>query len=88
MATLVRRVQVLFEPQQYTSLQRLAESEGKSVAAVIRDTVDHRLSSRRTARRAVAEQLIAGARQQSQEPMPDWADVKANFERAHLAGIE
>jgi hypothetical protein len=89
MATLERRVPVLFEPDQYAALLHLARAEGRSVGAVVREAVDQRLSTRRDGRRAVAEQLIASARRQTgQAPMEPWEDVKAGFEREHLAGIE
>jgi hypothetical protein len=86
-ATLERRVQVLFDPVAYESLRQLAASEGRSVGSVVREVVDQRLSSRRGGRRELAEQLLASARGQDQAPMPAWEDVKAGFERDHLAGI-
>ncbi|MDR1188808.1 MAG: hypothetical protein LBK95_15395 [Bifidobacteriaceae bacterium] len=88
MATLERRVQVLFDPAQYAALEELARSERQSVGATVRETVDQRLASRRTARRAAFERMITSAREQEQQPMGDWEDVKAGFERDHLAGLE
>jgi hypothetical protein len=87
MATLDRRVQVLFAPVQYAALEELARSERKSVGAIVRETVDQRLAARRTARQAAFERMIASAREQDQPPMGDWEDVKDSFERDHLAGI-
>jgi hypothetical protein len=81
-------VQILFDPAQYTAFEQLARSEHRSVAAVVRETVDQRLSSRRTARRAALERMIFSARQQEQSSMEDWEDVKASFEREHLEQIE
>jgi hypothetical protein len=88
MAVLERRVAILFDPQQYDALRKVAQSEGRSVGSIIREAVDQRLSARENHRRAVAERLIAGARSQRQAPAPDWEDTKADFGRPHLAGIE
>jgi predicted transcriptional regulator len=88
MAVLDRRVQILFDPAQYEALEQLARSEHRSVAAIVRETVDQRLLSRRTARRAAFDRMIASAREQDQAPMGEWDEVKANFERDHLAGLE
>jgi hypothetical protein len=87
MATLERRVQILFDPAQYAALEELARSERMSVGAIVRETVDRRLADRRGARRAAFERMIASAREQEQAPMGDWEDVKEGFERDHLAGI-
>jgi hypothetical protein len=88
MATLERRVPILFDSRQYDSLRQLAQAEGRSVGSIVREAVDLRLSARQTQRRSVAERLIAGARDQRQDPTPDWNDIKAGFDCDHLAGIE
>ena len=88
MAVLERRVHVLFDPQEYEGLRRLAQAEGESVGSVIRESVRRRLDSDREGRRALAEQLIASARRQAQEPMTDWEEIKSGFERDHLTAIK
>jgi hypothetical protein len=88
MATLERRVPILFDPRQYHSLRQVAQAEGRSVGSIVREAVELRLSARQTQRRSVAERLIAGARDQHQDPAPAWDDIKAGFDRDHLAGIE
>ncbi len=59
MATLDRRVQVLFDPEQYARLEREAERERLSVGALIRDCVDARLRSTRLQREEAWARLQA-----------------------------
>ena len=40
------RTQVLLEPEQYTTLTKLAESEGKSLSALLREMVAQALAGR------------------------------------------
>jgi predicted transcriptional regulator len=86
-ATLERRVPVLFDPRQYDALQQLAQAERRSIGSIIREAVDQRLSARQSQRQAIGERLIASARSQHQQPASDWDEIKASFERQHLEGI-
>ncbi len=59
MATLDRRVQVLFDPEQYARLEHEAQRERRSVGAFIRDCVDARLRSTRRQREEAWARLQA-----------------------------
>lgn len=61
MSTLERRVQILLDPVQYQDVEREAARTGQSVAAVIREAIAARLSSRDGARAAAAQRLLASA---------------------------
>jgi hypothetical protein len=73
------RTQVLLSPAQVEKLKRIAQREGRSVGAVIRDAVDTfidpGLDSRR---RAVQEMLTLNA------PVDDWEVMKAEIMKSQL----
>lgn len=80
MATLQRRVQVLFDPAQYAALEAEAASTNRSVAALIREAVDDRLTRRIVDKRAAWASLMARAKE---EPLPapeDWDAFKNELE--------
>jgi len=57
---LTARLQVLFEPKQLTRLQAIAEADGRSVGALVRQAVERAyLSDDRAARMAAVERLAA-----------------------------
>jgi hypothetical protein len=87
MAVLDRRVPVLFDPERYAALERLAREERKSVGAVIRDAVDERLDRKKVTRGAAWRRLLERADARPSVPVGDWEAVKDDFERAHLGGI-
>ena len=85
MATLERRVQVLFDPAMYAALEAEALSQRQSVAAVIREAVNDRLDRRRVPRREALERLLASA---DNEGSPiEWDIEKETFERAYLGEL-
>ena len=69
---LTARVQVLFEPLQVARLQALAESEGRSVGALIREAVERTyLEVDRARRLAAVERMAAMAL-----PVGDWEQME------------
>ena len=73
------RTQVLLSPEQLARLKRIAEREGKSVGAVIRDAVDGFIFAEPDVRqRAVREMLAMNA------PVDDWDVMKAQILRSQL----
>lgn len=87
MATLERRVQVLFDPAQYAALEAEAAAQRQSVAAIIREAVDARLRARRTTQQEALARLFARA---DANPTPgpiDWEVEKEAFERDILRDI-
>lgn len=78
MATLDRRVQVLFDPAMYAALEAEALAERQSVASVIREAVEQRLDRRRLPRREALEKLLSSA---DPDGAPiDWEAEKESFE--------
>ena len=61
MATLERRVQVLFDPAGYARLEHEAQRTGQSVGAFIRNAVDARLRVSRADRETAWARLEASA---------------------------
>ena len=69
---LTARVQVLFDPVQVARLQALAESEGRSVGALIREAVERAyLDPDRAARLDAVEQMARLAL-----PVADWQQME------------
>ncbi|WP_168197049.1 ribbon-helix-helix protein, CopG family [Agromyces laixinhei] len=87
MATLDRRVQVLFEPEQYAALEAEAAAAHMSVGALIREAVDERLARRRRDARAALDALWARADEQPARGPIDWAAEKESMERPFLREI-
>ncbi|MDR0283355.1 MAG: hypothetical protein LBI33_00465 [Propionibacteriaceae bacterium] len=83
MPTLERRVQVLFEPEEYALLAAQAEREHRSVGSLVRQSVRQTLSPPAATRQAVLERLLARA-DADPRPVGDWAGVKDGFERPSL----
>ncbi|MFD4422481.1 ribbon-helix-helix protein, CopG family [Agromyces sp. NPDC058484] len=87
MATLERRVQVLFDAERYAELEAEAAASRQSVGALIREAVDDRLARRRrTAREALAE-LWASADARPTRGAIDWSAEKGDFERESLRNL-
>lgn len=61
MATLEKRVQVLFSLEQYAQVEAAAKAERMSVGAFIRDALDERMNRKRADARAAMERLFARA---------------------------
>ncbi len=90
MATLAKRVQVLFSAEQYARLEAAAKSERVSVGAYVREAIDDRLDRKRSDAKAALERLWAWA---DEHPMPtmtegEWAEHKDDLlNRPALTGI-
>jgi hypothetical protein len=77
MSLLERRVQILLDPVQYDEVQREAARTGQSVAAVIRDAITARLTSRDAVRAAAAANLLERVDDLEAE---DWQVTKSALE--------
>lgn len=86
MATLQRRVQILFDPAQYALLEEEAARERSSVAAVVREAVDDRLKRRRGSKADALARLMKRAGE-NPVPMSDWATEKDDLDRESLRNI-
>jgi hypothetical protein len=84
MATLEKRVQVLFSTEQFARLEAEAKAERMSVGAFIRDAVDAELSRQRDAARKDLRDLWAWADELPPAGEIDWDEEKAAFERDML----
>ena len=81
---LQRRVQVLFDTDQYAALERKAAAERLSVGAVIREAVDDWLQRRATDKQAALARLMARA---EADPVPapeNWDEFKDEIDRDTL----
>jgi hypothetical protein len=88
MATLERRVQVLFDPAQYAELEAEAAASHQSVGALIREAVEERLDRRRTNARDAMERLFALADRLPPGPPIDWQQEKELIaERSYLRDL-
>lgn len=86
MATLDRRVQVLFDPAVYAALETEAEAERQSVASIIRDAVDERLRTRKTTKQEALDRLFASGDKNPSGPI-DWKAEKDSLEREYLRNL-
>jgi hypothetical protein len=84
MSGLDRRVQILVDPDQYAELEREAHRTGRSVAAVIRQSITDYLLGLRSSRSAAGERLHRSADPVT-DAQDDWAATKTAMER-DLAG--
>lgn len=77
MSGLTRRTQILLDEERYERLERRAAESGRSVAAIIREAIDHTLGFDDE----VARRTRAGAAVLAAEPMPveDWPALKADM---------
>jgi hypothetical protein len=87
MPNLDRRVQVLFDPEEYALLEAQARQEKRSVGSIVRDSVRSALSTTLSSRQAALARLLASAENSPAVPVGDWATVKEEFERDSLKVI-
>jgi hypothetical protein len=87
MASLNRRVQVLFDQAQYAALEAEAGAQRQSVAAVIREAVGTRLQSRKTTQSEALDRLFASADTDPDLGPIEWEAEKDAFERDPLLDI-
>lgn len=91
MATLEKRVQVLFDPEQYARLEAEARAERMSVGALIREAVGDRLDRKRADARAAMKDLWDWADRHAlpADTVDEWAEHKDDLvNRPSLMGIE
>ena len=80
MATLDRRVQILLDPGQYELLEREALARNRSVASIIRESLDQRFGVDLSKRRAALARLMASADSPDAATMKDWDEIKNELE--------
>jgi hypothetical protein len=81
---LSKRVEVLFDPKQYTELERVARRDGKSIGCLVRE--------------AVERLYLAPSRQERQEAvkwltsqnfdLPPWEEAKEIIIREKIRGLD
>lgn len=79
MATLERRVQVLFDEELYERLLAEAQAERMSVGAFIRDAVEGRLQKRRRLSPQQAMEALFRSGDEHPQPDEDWEAVKEDL---------
>lgn len=80
MATLEKRVQVLFEPGDYALIEGEARAQGVSVGAFIREAVNQRVSAARASALASWQELWDLADADSAVGALDWEQMKSDYE--------
>lgn len=80
MATLEKRVQVLFDPSDYALVESEARAHGVSVGAFIREATNNRIAAERTNARASWQQLWRTADTAPAADPLDWEQLKAAYE--------
>ncbi len=76
------RTQVLLSREQRERLERLAAREGRSVGSVIREAIESYTAAGPQSRAEAAEALIA-----MNEPVGDWAEMKAEIAASRVHGL-
>jgi hypothetical protein len=87
MATLQRRVQILFDPAQYAALEEEAAANKQSVASIVREAVADRLDRRKRSKREAFERLLSRSAAAGVPAPKNWEKEKDEFERTSLAEI-
>ena len=87
MATLEKRVQVLFDEELYARLEAEASAERTSVGAFIREAVSDRLDRRGVEAKAALKRLWARVDAEPARGPIDWASEKDAMEREYESGL-
>ena len=87
MSTLERRVQVLFDPDEYDLLQAMARQERRSVGSIVRESVRHALAKPASARQEALTRLLTRADSTPAQPVGEWTAVKESLERDTVQDI-
>ena len=74
-----QRTQVLLSPEQADRLKRIAQRQGSSVGAVIREAIDSYVDPGRDARRSAFDDMLT-----MNAPVDDWDVMKAEILRSRL----
>lgn len=82
-SALERRLQILLDRERFARVEGEAARSGRSVAAVIREAIDLRFASEEAPRAAAASAFL-DLTDRADEPVEEWADVKA----AMIADVE
>ena len=73
------RTQVLLSPEQLARLKRIAEKDGRSVGAVIREAVDSFVEAEPDRRQRALKRMLA-----MNAPVEDWEIMKAQILKSQL----
>ncbi len=76
------RTQVLLSPAQAAKLKRIAQREGRSVGAVIREAIDVFVQPEPDARRRALDSLFS-----LEAPVDDWEVMKAQILKSQLGDV-
>lgn len=81
-----KRVQAIFNPDQYALLEEYARETGRSLSAVVRDSVtEHLLADLvKTRKRKALEDIINGPR----TPVKDWPEMEKELEASRYSGCD
>jgi len=80
-----KRVEVLFDPKEYRTLEERARIEGRPVGAVIREAVEKYVIRPRDEERREAFEWL---RSQTWDDVGDWEEEKEKIIRARIDAIE
>jgi hypothetical protein len=80
-----KRVEVLFDPKEYRTLEERARIEGRSVGAMVREAVEKYVIRPRDEKRRKAFEWLQSQRF---EDIGDWDQVKKEIIEARTAAIE
>ena len=80
-----RRVEILFDPKEYRTLEERAQAEGRSVGAMIREAVAKYVVRPTDEERRKAAEWFAS---QTWDDIGDWAQVKEEIIQARVDAIE
>jgi len=81
---LSKRVEVLFDPKQYTELEQVAQRDGKSVGGLIREAVEKQLLQ------PTRQQKLAAVKRLTSQQMdwPPWEQLKEEIIRSKVSGLD
>lgn len=81
-----KRVEVLFEPEDYEQLEKKARQEGRSVGEIVREAVSVAVVDPAEKRRAAAFEWLTS--QTIDEMGGDWEDIKREIAEERTRQIE
>lgn len=80
-----KRVEILFDPKEYRTLEERAQAEGRSVGSMIREAVEKYVVRPREDERREALRWLTS---QQMDFDPDWDKVKKDIVKARISAIE
>jgi len=80
---LTKKAMILFDPEEYYQVEKIAKKQGVSVGALVREAVKKTILSREDTKKEfkmkAAQRFV-----QAEEEIPEWEEIEKIIEKGHL----